>query len=196
MILPANGGRMPMHPYRTPARTSMAPPLPVAPRPLWFMPRFVLPFFLMLLALATASCGPSTARMAAHTTILAAGSVTATLEREHQRVFREATNELRQRSASLADYNRDVAPMVAEFDERSEALQALSASLYAAAAIVDATRNGAGPAEYAHTAALTVVAIDRMLGVLERGSVLPPVDIPDEILVVTATLRGIAEARG
>jgi hypothetical protein len=136
------------------------------------------------------------ARQAAHLTIVGAGSVTASLHQEHQATYVRATDALRRRlrdSGTIADYEREVEPIDREFADRSEALQALSASLYGAAAIVDATRSGAGVAEYALAARTVAIAIDRALMVLERGGVLDPVPIPPEITAITATLRAIAE---
>lgn len=147
---------------------------------------------MMLLVLAGCAATPHQVASAAVST---AGAVTAQLHREHQRVYREATDALRARLTAehrtLEDYDREVVPLDQEFRRRSDAVVALSAALYASAAVIDATRSGASPEQYAEAARAVIVALDEAVGALGSGAILPAVPIPPEIDTVRATLRGI-----
>lgn len=122
-----------------------------------------------------------------------AGAITASLHRDHQRIYREATDrlreDLRQRGGTLAEYDAAVVPIDAEFRRRSQSIAALSASLYAAASIIDAARAGASFEQYAAAAAAVIVSLDEVVGAIGAGAILPPVAIPPEVDAVRGTLR-------
>jgi len=142
-----------------------------------------------------ASCGDA-GRQVATGAIVVSGTITQGLVRANRTVYTQATDTLGARVQG-ADYAREVLPLNAAFEGRSRALQALSADLYAAAALVDATRgaNG-GLSAYAGVARALIDAIGRDLAVLREGSVLPAIPIPPAVDGLLTTLRGIAGIAG
>lgn len=153
-------------------------------------------FHALVLALFAAlsmgsTCGTRGVHTAVAEAIAAQGSVVHALHQSHQLVYTQATDALRARVQG-ADYDREVAPINQVFRARSRALQALSASLYAAAALTDAPDGGLP--QYAEAARDVLAAIEMDLAVLREGAVLPAVPIPAQVGTVVATLRGIAGA--
>ena len=156
---------------------------------------FVLAMLVFSLAFCLADCS-STARTIAHVTTVSAGSVLSQVHREHQRVYVDATDELRrsvrERHGSLAEYNTALEPIDAEFDQRSEALQNLSAALYAAASIIDASRDGT-PGDWRRAAGPVLDALTRAAEMMQDGHLLGAVRMPPEVaetLRVLTTLAG------
>jgi hypothetical protein len=94
------------------------------------------------------------------------------------------------RHGTPEDYDREVAPLNREFAARSAAIVAISAALYGAAAVNDATGDQAAARSAA--ARQLLVAITNTVDILERGNALPRVPIPPEVAQIIAGLRGIA----
>jgi hypothetical protein len=92
----------------------------------------------------------------------------------------------------LAEYERRVAPLDAEFRRRSAAIATLDSQLYAAAAVLDASRRDAGSADYAQAACAVLDAIQRAVDALEQGAVLAPVAIPPEVQRVVTALGEVS----
>lgn len=152
------------------------------------------------LALAAAPLVACSGQRAQVATIVAMGGSLNAIHEAHRGAYTRATDtlraEVRAEHGTLADYDRRVMPLDAAFTARSSALQALSASLYAAAAIVDAVDRGAAPSEYMPAAVDTIHALQRVLDVLGDGAVLPRVPIPPEVRTALVALEGIARAGG
>jgi hypothetical protein len=129
--------------------------------------------------------------------IVTIGTAVGALYEAHRDAYESATDRLRERTreagGTILDYDREVAPLDAEFTARSEALQGLSSSLYGAAAIVDATRSGAPPQQYAVAARHILIALERTTAVLERGSILPSLTIPPDVRQAGVAMRALAE---
>lgn len=152
----------------------------------------------LLIVLLTASFGAncSSVRPVVQTVIVAAGSAVQTLHTRHQETYTAATDALRQRSASLADYDRDVVSINAAFRARSHALSLASASLYGAASILDATRQNSAPGQYLAAAEAVLGVLEPALQVLRDGSVLPAVPIPTDVTNVISQLRALVRSLG
>jgi hypothetical protein len=152
---------------------------------------------LILLLALCAACGPNVPRVT-HVTVLSAGSLAQGIHAEHQRVYSERAAAVR---ASLADggtvaqYRETMAPADAEFAARSEVLRTLSGTLYTAAAINDAVRQGASLDTLRPVAAQLLRAFAAAFAVLERGTFLPRVPIPAEVRGVVEMLQLIAGGR-
>lgn len=149
----------------------------------------------LVIALATLHGCAATPHQVATSAEVTAGGLTQRLVIENERVYREATDALRNRLAAehrtLADYDAEARPLDEAFGHRALALSALSAQLYAAAGITDAARAG-NPTQIATAARLVVVAIDQLLTAIEDGAILPPVPLPPELDAIRATLRALA----
>lgn len=154
----------------------------------------VLAFAGWLLVGLVQGCGPATVR-ATHVTVVTAGGAVAAIQAEHERAYRTGTDALRERLAATGQtieaYDREVAPLDAAFGARGRAIQALAGDLYSAAAVNDAVRRGASPADYGRLAGELLAGIARTLAVLREGAVLPAVAIPPEVDQVVAALRSI-----
>ena len=146
------------------------------------------------LAFVLSNCS-ATPRQIAHVTVVSAGAAVSQLHTAHQRVYTRATDELRasirQRHGTLAEYNREVEPIDAEFTARSEVLQNIDAHLRAAAAIIDASRNGNSTA-WIEAVGPVLTALRITLETMQQGNVLPPVPIPPEVLSIMQTLSTLA----
>jgi hypothetical protein len=138
-------------------------------------------------------------RPVATVTVVTVGGGLAVAQGEHQRVYARATDTLRERlvasGGTLADYDREVAPINAAFYARGEAIQALDAQLYAGAAVIEASR-GSDPRQWARAAQRILAAIRRHLAVLEDGAILPAVRIPQEIHDAVRVLEQLAPLAG
>lgn len=88
---------------------------------------------------------------------------------------------LRANGGTREMYLEALAPMSAEFNARSQALEALNRKLVEAAALLDATRDQTGAQESARAALL---AWQDALDVLGSGDVLPPVPVPPSVRAV------------
>jgi hypothetical protein len=150
---------------------------------------------LLALALTSTACGP-TIRQTASISIVGAGAALATVHERHQRAYVQASQEiieqLRSAHGSLIDYDRQIRPVQAAFVARSEALVSLDSALYAAASILDATRDGSSHA-YAIAAQRVVQSIQGVLRILADGSVMPPIVIPPEVDHVITALLALSE---
>lgn len=155
---------------------------------------FALAMLVFSLAFCLANCG-STARTIAVTTVASTGALLNQLHQEHQRVYTEATDtvrtSIRQRGGTLAEYNRALEPIDAEFDHRGELIQTIDAHLYAAAAIIDASRNGQ-ISDYRQAVRPVLEALRHTLESLRDGNALPPVHIPPDIIQVIRALESLA----
>jgi hypothetical protein len=173
-------------PYRTPWHPSRQINLRVL---FVLLALMVYPGFVLGIACST------TPHQVAHITVVSAGSAVSQLHAAHQRVYTRATDELResirQRHGTLADYNREVEPIDAEFTARSEVLQNIDAHLRAAAAIIDASRNGNSTA-WIEAVGPVLTALRITLETMQQGNVLPPVPIPPEVLSIMQTLSTLA----
>jgi len=150
---------------------------------------------LLLVALACApACGPTQHRVAT-VTLVGAGTAVATIHAAHQAAYTEATDRLRERlrtdGGSIADYDRQVAPIDAAFAARSRVLQLLDQALYAAAGVVDAARDGGG-ADLAAIAGQVLATLRAAVAVLRDGSVLPAVALPPAVDTTLAALQALA----
>lgn len=129
------------------------------------------------------------------TTVASTGAVLNQLHQEHQRVYTQATDQLRasirQRGGTIAEYNAALEPLDAEFDHRSELIQTIDAHLYAAAALIDATRGGQ-VSDYRQAVRPVLEALRRTLESLRDGNALPPVNIPPDIIQVIRALELLA----
>lgn len=146
-----------------------------------------------LLAIGLA-CGPSQHQVA-HVSVLSLGGGLELLHREHQRVYVRATDQLRLRLAdaggTIAEYDRGVAVINAEFSARTDAIAALDADLYTAAAISDAMRRD-GARQFRPAACRLATSLDLHLAALAGGGLLPPVPVPRELTVAVHALRALA----
>lgn len=144
--------------------------------------------------------GCSGEQRVAQTTIVAMGGSVSAIHEAHRDAYVEATDalraEVRAQHGTIADYDRGVVPIDRAFRARSEALQSLSASLYAAAAIVDAHERGAPASQYAPAAVDVLRALERVLDVLDHGEVIPRVPIPSEVRTTMRALEAVALAGG
>ncbi len=143
-----------------------------------------------------AACGADTGTRVAHVSVVTAGTAVASIDGANRALYTERTDALRERlrgaDGSIEDYDREVAPIDHAFAARGRAIQAMSASLYSAAAVVDATRRGAARADYAALARDLLGALSANIAVLRDGAVLPALPIPAEIDQAIAALRAIA----
>lgn len=149
----------------------------------------------MLVASVIVTACSATPRQIAHVTVVSAGAAVAQLHAAHQRVYTQATDQLResirQRGGSLTDYTAAVEPIDAEFTARSEVLQNIDAHLRAAAAIIDASRSGNGGA-WVEAVGPVLTALRITLETIQQGNVLPPVPVPPEVLSILQTLSTLA----
>jgi len=149
----------------------------------------------IVLSNGCASCGDQGRRITT-AAIVISGSITRGLVQSNRSIYTQATDALMVRVQG-ADYAREVLPINAVFEARSRALQALSADLYAAAALVDATRGAdGGLGAYADVASALLAAIERDLAVLREGAVLPAIPIPQAVDGLLVSLRAIAGIAG
>lgn len=151
----------------------------------------------LLLAALVAACVPScsaTPRQVAHVTVVSAGAGLARMHTAHARSYTEATDALRHsivaRGGTLAEYESAVRPIDDAFDGRSAALQALDEHLFGAAGCIDASRQG-DPDAWRTCAALQLAAVTRDLESLREGDILPPLDVPPEVLSVLRALTAL-----
>lgn len=155
---------------------------------------FILIALAFSLAFVLSNCS-ATPRQIAHVTVVSAGAAVSQLHTAHQRVYTRATDELResirQRHGTLADYNREVEPIDAEFTARSEVLQNIDAHLRAAAAIIDASRTG-NTGAWVEAVGPVLTALRITLETMQQGHVLEPVPIPPEVLAILQTLSQLA----
>lgn len=154
--------------------------------------------WLLALALTLAACGASGRRVASSAVALAGGGLSV-VHRDHQRAYVQATDaliaRLRAADGTVADYDRESAPLTATFRARGLAIQALDGQLFAAARIIDASKTGDRRA-WAKAAAALLAALDLTLAVLADGAVLPAVPVPPEVREVVDVLRGLAALAG
>lgn len=150
------------------------------------------------LVAAIAACTPScasTPRQVVSATVVTAGSAVAALHREHQRVYTEATNALREaihaRGGTSADYDREVQSIDVEFNARSDVLVNIDAHLRSAASIIDASRAN-NSTSWREAVGPVLTALRITLESLQQGNVLDPVPIPPEVLQVLRTLSTLA----
>jgi hypothetical protein len=134
---------------------------------------------------------------ASRDTLASAGATLAALHAAHRRAYFDATELLRaqlaRRGAPVGTYDRLVAPLDREFRARTEALAALDAALYHAAAVRDAARFRGGDRESLRAAARRVLgAMDTATATLARGDVLAPVPRPPELDAVATDLASLA----
>lgn len=148
-----------------------------------------------MLVFSLVACSPAV-RQVASTTVVSSGAVLSELHRTHQQSYITATDNLRtsirQRRGSLDDYDREVMPINAAFERRSQLIQTVDEHLYAAATIIDATRSGGDWTSYRPAASRVLRALRETLESLRRGDALPPVDIPEGVTQVIRTLELIA----
>ena len=151
---------------------------------------------IVLLLSQSTSCTSDQGRRVTTAAIAVSGTIVHGLVQANRDIYVHATDAIRAH-AQGPDYTREVAPINLVFEARSRALQALSADLYAAAAMVDATRGtDGGLSAYADVARTLIDAIERDIAVLREGAVLPAVPIPQAIDGILTTLRGIAGIAG
>lgn len=156
--------------------------------------RFAL-FIALTLGVVGCSANCGGVRPVLRVVVAVAGSGVQTLHTRHQEAYRAATDALRERSATLADYTRDVAPIDTAFRARSHAISLASASLYGAAGILDATRQGSA-AQYRAAAEAVLGVLDPAIEILRDGSVLPAVPIPADVTNVIDQLRTLVRSLG
>ncbi len=146
-------------------------------------------------AIALSACVPSV-RQVASMSIIGAGAALATVHERHQHAFVEASqaliDDIRAHHGKLEDYDRQIRPIQTTFVARSEALVSLDSALYAAASILDATRDGSSHA-YALAAQRVVQAIQAAMRVLGDNHVMPGVTIPPEVDHVITALQALTE---
>jgi hypothetical protein len=152
--------------------------------------------YILVLLVALEGCGP-TWRPVATVTVVTVGGGLAVVQGEHQRVYTRATDALIERlraaGGTMADYDREAAPLTRAFRARGDAIQGLDAQLYAAAAVIAAAAADDLRA-WVRAAARILATIRQHLGVLEDGTLLPAVPIPREITDTVAVLEQIAGA--
>ncbi len=146
-----------------------------------------------LLAFALPACRTQTPIRVA---VVAVGTSVSVLHTEHQRVYRDATDALRarvrSRGGNLEEYDREVRPIDAAFRQRTDALIAVDAALYATAAIADAVNRGAPVLEYRSAARDILTALDRVVSVMGSQTALPGVTVPAEIRTAIGVLTAIS----
>ncbi|MEP7113175.1 MAG: hypothetical protein ABI862_07910 [Ilumatobacteraceae bacterium] len=153
----------------------------------------------LVFAFVMSACSATPARVA-HVALVGVAAGTATMHDESVRAYHEATERLRRElvgiDAGLTDYDARVASLDAELRARTEVLRTLDASLLAAAAIVDAVRDGASLGALLESARRVLAATDDALAALGSGRVLPAVRVPREVTVAVATLRALLGVGG
>lgn len=152
----------------------------------------VLPVLMPALVALAVACSGTTTRQVASVSVVGLGSALTVIHGEHQAAYQRATDALRERlradGGTLADYDREAAPLTAAFRLRSAVIASLSSDLYSAATVIDATRGGGSLPVIART---LLESLDRTLGVLRDGSVLAPVDVPASVQGIVTTLRAL-----
>lgn len=154
-----------------------------------------LPSVLLTLAALALSCGAggcgATPHQIVHVPVVGAGVVANELRAANLRAYTDAATEVRlglRDAGASASYPAAIAPYDREFDARTRAVAAISASLYALAACNDAVP-ALAPAALRQCAATALDAIERDAGSLSDGNVLPPVAIPPSFTAAVAALR-------
>jgi hypothetical protein len=159
------------------------------------MKLFVL-LLTLLLASPIASCTASVQR-GFHTAIVGTAAGVKDLDEQNVAAYRSRAAQVRAEvlarpGATAEDYDRAIAPVNRSFDQRTEAIAAASAALYAAAALKEALGKDLTLASVMQTAGRMLTAVRAMMDSLADGSVLPAVKIPQNVRTAIATLESLS----
>jgi hypothetical protein len=152
-------------------------------------------FSLLLACMLLFGCGA--ARAVFHTAIITAATAGSELnERSHQ-AYSEHAAQVRSglvaNHGSIEEYDTLIKPANAELDQRTAAIGALSAALYAAAALKEALgQKDLSPALIAQSAQRILTAASAAVESLSQGLILPPVPIPAVVRQAIAGLEVLA----